>query len=237
MRMAPPQICPANRCSSFLLVNNGDDVRLQKKGCFQALCLRHFECAIWVLMIQTKKSRKIGGVHPMPNENSWKLQTELKSKWVFVYITQKKMRDRTKIYVCDIDIYTPPWNWRTNPTWNTGVGSDEFPLWVSGLLAGCELLVVGECVCAFRSIWVTSRVNLPTKSVGKNTGTRHVKRTTPVLKQQPPWWSWNQRPSAVVVLIMGGRGWWYYLTTLPETNMAPENNSLEKEIPIGNHHF
>ena len=26
-------------------------------------------------------------------------------------------------------------------------------------------------------------------------------------------------------------------TILPETNMAPENNPLEKEIPIGNHHF
>ena len=25
--------------------------------------------------------------------------------------------------------------------------------------------------------------------------------------------------------------------TLPETNMAPENNPLEKEIPIKNHHF
>ena len=25
--------------------------------------------------------------------------------------------------------------------------------------------------------------------------------------------------------------------TLPETNMAPENNPLEKEIPIANHHF
>ena len=25
--------------------------------------------------------------------------------------------------------------------------------------------------------------------------------------------------------------------TLPETNMAPENAPLEKEIPIGNHHF
>ena len=25
--------------------------------------------------------------------------------------------------------------------------------------------------------------------------------------------------------------------TLPETNMAPENNPLEKEIPIGNHYF
>ena len=25
--------------------------------------------------------------------------------------------------------------------------------------------------------------------------------------------------------------------TLPETNMAPENDTLEKEIPIGNHHF
>ena len=27
------------------------------------------------------------------------------------------------------------------------------------------------------------------------------------------------------------------LITLPETNMAPENNPLEKEIPIGNHQF
>ena len=25
--------------------------------------------------------------------------------------------------------------------------------------------------------------------------------------------------------------------TLPETNMAPENRPLEKDIPIGNHHF
>ena len=25
--------------------------------------------------------------------------------------------------------------------------------------------------------------------------------------------------------------------TLPETNMAPENRPLEKEILIGNHHF
>ena len=27
------------------------------------------------------------------------------------------------------------------------------------------------------------------------------------------------------------------IITLPETNIAPENRSLEKEIPIGNHHF
>ena len=27
------------------------------------------------------------------------------------------------------------------------------------------------------------------------------------------------------------------VTTLPETNIAPENNPLEKEIPIGNHHY
>ena len=27
------------------------------------------------------------------------------------------------------------------------------------------------------------------------------------------------------------------LVTLPETNIAPENRPLEKEIPIGNHHF
>ena len=25
--------------------------------------------------------------------------------------------------------------------------------------------------------------------------------------------------------------------TLPETNIAPENRPLEKEIPIGSHHF
>ena len=25
--------------------------------------------------------------------------------------------------------------------------------------------------------------------------------------------------------------------TLPETNIAPENRPVEKEIPIGNHHF
>ena len=25
--------------------------------------------------------------------------------------------------------------------------------------------------------------------------------------------------------------------TLPETHVAPESRSLEKEIPIGNHHF
>ena len=25
--------------------------------------------------------------------------------------------------------------------------------------------------------------------------------------------------------------------TLPETNIAPENNPLEKEVPIGNHHL
>jgi len=26
-------------------------------------------------------------------------------------------------------------------------------------------------------------------------------------------------------------------STLSETNMAPENNPLEKEIPVGNQHF
>ena len=26
-------------------------------------------------------------------------------------------------------------------------------------------------------------------------------------------------------------------STLPETNVAPENRPLEKEFPIGNHHF
>ena len=39
-------------------------------------------------------------------------------------------------------------------------------------------------------------------------------------------------------------GWWAEPSewrrspiTLPETNIAPENRPLEKEIPIGNHHF
>ena len=27
------------------------------------------------------------------------------------------------------------------------------------------------------------------------------------------------------------------LNTLPETKISPENRPLEKEIPIGNHHF
>ena len=34
-----------------------------------------------------------------------------------------------------------------------------------------------------------------------------------------------------MLIWAGARG------TLPETNMAPENRPLEKEIPIGNHHF
>jgi len=28
-----------------------------------------------------------------------------------------------------------------------------------------------------------------------------------------------------------------FISTLLETNIAPENTPLEKEIPIGNHHF
>ena len=28
-----------------------------------------------------------------------------------------------------------------------------------------------------------------------------------------------------------------FSSTLPETNISPENRPLEKEIPIGNHHF
>ena len=28
-----------------------------------------------------------------------------------------------------------------------------------------------------------------------------------------------------------------FVNTLPETNIAPENRPLEKEIPIGNHHL
>ncbi len=30
---------------------------------------------------------------------------------------------------------------------------------------------------------------------------------------------------------------WYRIVTPPKTNMEPENGPLEKEIPIGNHHF
>ena len=29
----------------------------------------------------------------------------------------------------------------------------------------------------------------------------------------------------------------FRLLTLPETNIAPENGPLEKQIPIGNYHF
>ena len=32
-------------------------------------------------------------------------------------------------------------------------------------------------------------------------------------------------------------GWRKMENTIPETNIAPENRPLEKEIPIGNHHF
>ena len=30
---------------------------------------------------------------------------------------------------------------------------------------------------------------------------------------------------------------WFISPTPPKTNMEPENGPLEKEIPIGNHHF
>ena len=36
-------------------------------------------------------------------------------------------------------------------------------------------------------------------------------------------------------IIVESESNWYF--TLPETNIAPENDPLEKEIPIGNHHF
>ena len=39
----------------------------------------------------------------------------------------------------------------------------------------------------------------------------------------------NSCPSPLEVQ---GESWW---VTLPETNIAPENRPLEKEIPIGNH--
>ena len=34
-------------------------------------------------------------------------------------------------------------------------------------------------------------------------------------------------------VVMGGN----YTDTPPKTNVEPENGPLEKEIPIGNHHF
>ena len=41
-------------------------------------------------------------------------------------------------------------------------------------------------------------------------------------KKEPPWANQDGYQTSV---------------TLPETNIAPENEPLEKEIPIGNHHF
>ncbi len=29
----------------------------------------------------------------------------------------------------------------------------------------------------------------------------------------------------------------FHIITLAETNISPENRAVEKEIPIGNHHF
>ena len=34
-----------------------------------------------------------------------------------------------------------------------------------------------------------------------------------------------------------GTSFMCHMATLPETNIAPENGPLQKEIPIGNHHF
>ena len=42
---------------------------------------------------------------------------------------------------------------------------------------------------------------------------------------------------AVQLILKVWRMGLIFLITLPETNIAPENNPLEKEIPIGNHHF
>ena len=39
--------------------------------------------------------------------------------------------------------------------------------------------------------------------------------------------------SPIFLGALGGSFW----GTLPETNIAPENRPLEKEIPIANHHF
>ena len=40
-----------------------------------------------------------------------------------------------------------------------------------------------------------------------------------------------------VVPFFWGKQTIHMYSTLPETNIAPENNPLAKEIPIGNHHF
>ena len=44
----------------------------------------------------------------------------------------------------------------------------------------------------------------------------------------PKWWALEKITPFKNGVIFG---------TLPETNIAPENRPLEKEIPIGNHHF
>ena len=44
----------------------------------------------------------------------------------------------------------------------------------------------------------------------------------------------NHQFSGANLLLVSGR---VRTVTLPETNISPENRLLEKEIPIGNHHF
>ena len=41
----------------------------------------------------------------------------------------------------------------------------------------------------------------------------------------------------LIVLIFLVTAFVSVISTLPETNIAPENRPLEKEIPIGNHHL
>jgi len=43
--------------------------------------------------------------------------------------------------------------------------------------------------------------------------------------------------SKLSVTSFGAGGKLGEATTLPETNMEPENEALQKEIPIANHHF
>ena len=57
--------------------------------------------------------------------------------------------------------------------------------------------------------------------------------------------SWLENPPGLTVLYVLSKMWWIFQChslvlregTLPETNIFPEDRPLEKEIPIGNHHF
>ena len=67
------------------------------------------------------------------------------------------------------------------------------------------------------------RFNIPFKQSPTN---RRADHQIHGCHRMPPWYMWNHHMDPQKQSI-----------TLPETNVAPENRPLEKEIPIGNHHF